>query len=80
MLYSCGLRSIIIITRDFQQKFKYSAYWVPHGKQGWYIGPNMEQYHFHKYTVDRKKSEKICKTVDFIPIMYESHNHYQHML
>ena len=41
--------------------------WVPHGKDGWYIGPSMEHYRFHKSCIPKTRAERISDTVEFFP-------------
>ena len=45
----------------------YCASWAPHGKDGWYIGPEMEHYIFHKTYIPNTRGEIISDTVEFFP-------------
>ena len=43
------------------------ASWIPHGEDGWYIGPSMECYRCHKSYIPKTRVERISETVDFFP-------------
>jgi hypothetical protein len=45
--------------------------WVPHGQDGWYIGPAMEHYRCYKVYITKIRSNRIVETVEFFPHKFE---------
>jgi hypothetical protein len=41
--------------------------WAPHGKDGWYIGPALEDYRCYTVYITKTRSNRIVETVDFFP-------------
>ena len=39
--------------------------WAPHGEVGWYIGPAIEHYRWHKTYIPKIIAERISDTVEF---------------
>jgi hypothetical protein len=41
--------------------------WAPHGQDGWYVGPSLEQYQCYTVYINKTRGELIAETVDFFP-------------
>jgi hypothetical protein len=41
--------------------------WVPHGKDGWYIGPVLGHYCCYTVYINKTRSERVVETVEFTP-------------
>jgi hypothetical protein len=41
--------------------------WAPHGQDGWYIGPALENYRCYTVYITNTRSNRIVETVDFFP-------------
>jgi hypothetical protein len=41
--------------------------WAPHGQDGWYIGPALENYRFYTVYIKKTRGERIVETVEFFP-------------
>jgi hypothetical protein len=41
--------------------------WAPHGEDGWYIGPALENYRCYTVYITKTRSNRIVETVDFFP-------------
>jgi hypothetical protein len=41
--------------------------WAPHGKDGWYIGPALEHNRCYRVYINKTRSERVLKAVDFSP-------------
>jgi hypothetical protein len=39
--------------------------WAPHGKDGWYIGPDLENCRCYTVYISNTRSERVLETVDF---------------
>jgi hypothetical protein len=39
--------------------------WVPHGQDGWYIGPALEHYRCYTVYITKTRSNRIAETVEF---------------
>jgi hypothetical protein len=39
--------------------------WAPHGQDGWYIGPALEQYRCYTVYINKNRGERVVETVDF---------------
>ena len=53
----------VIIHKKTDQR----ASWVPHGVNGWYLGPAMESYRCYKVWVRKTNAERITDTLAWIP-------------
>jgi hypothetical protein len=40
---------------------------APHGQDGWYIGPALEQYRCYTVYITKMRGERVVETVDFFP-------------
>ena len=45
--------------------------WDAHGVDGWYIGGAPDHYRCHKCYITKTRSERIARTVEFFPYLYE---------
>jgi hypothetical protein len=41
--------------------------WAPHGQDGWYIGPALENYRCYTVYITKTRGDRIVETVDFFP-------------
>jgi hypothetical protein len=41
--------------------------WAPHGQDGWYIGPALENYRCYTIYITKTRSERVVETDDFCP-------------
>jgi hypothetical protein len=41
--------------------------WAPHGQDGWYIGPALENYRCYTVYITKNRSSRVVETVDFFP-------------
>jgi hypothetical protein len=41
--------------------------WLPHGQDGWYIGPALEHYRCYTVYITKTRGERVVETVDFHP-------------
>ena len=45
--------------------------WSPHGMDGWYIGNAAEHYRCHKVYITKTRAERIARTVELFPYLYD---------
>jgi hypothetical protein len=41
--------------------------WAPHGQDGWYIGPGLENYRCYTVYITKTRGERVVEKVKFIP-------------
>jgi hypothetical protein len=41
--------------------------WAPHGLDGWYLGPTLENYRCYTVHITKTRGDRIVETVDFFP-------------
>jgi hypothetical protein len=49
------------------EKPKQRASWVPHGVDGWYIGPAPDYYCCYRVHINKTKSDRIVDMIEFFP-------------
>jgi hypothetical protein len=50
--------------------------WAPNGKDGWYIGPEIEHYRCYTVYITKTRSNRIVETVEFFHINSPCHFHH----